>query len=314
MSTNGIITPRPSAYSMIDPKSVTRKPGHNPRFEFGEITDLARSIKYQADHCKVTGGLLQAIIVKRVGDGFELVDGDRRLTAIEMLLKMAEEGKPEGYTFPDGIPARMVDKAQDDVTSLIQMFEANTGKAFLPLEEAAAYKKMRDAGMTVEEIGKAVQRAHMHIVSTLAILEGDESLKDAVKAGTIKGTLAKEIAVVARKDLKKQAELVNDAIAAGKDAKKKAALKAKIAATRVAKNAAKGKTLKIRALTDAQLSEIGDKTAKHLAVLLKDAKKMGDGSDLAEIIKKDDQLAVAFTFGVLQALKAAAGLKIELFL
>lgn len=312
-SKNGIVTARLTAYNMIDPKAVVRKPGHNPRFDFGEINELAKSIKFQATQANVPGGLLNAIIVKRVeADKFELVDGDRRLTAVEQLIKWAEEGKPDGYAFTEGIPARLADKNQDEITGLIQMFEANTGKSFLPLEEAAAYKKMRDAGLTIERICEAVQRAHVHVVATLALIDAAPELKQAVASGKIKGTMAKNIATAARGDLDKQAALVNEAIAAGKDAKKKRVVVQKVQQARVAKAAAKGKTLKIRALTDDQLSELGAKVAKHLEALIKEVPQGVDPETLIETIKKDEMLAVVYTFGALQGLKAAAGVKTQL--
>lgn len=306
-TTNGIVTARLSAYNMVDPKAIVRKAGHNPRFDFGEIAELAKSIKFQATECKVPGGLLNAILVKRISpDQFELVDGDRRLTAVETLLKWHAEGKADGYAFEEGIPARLADKGQDEITGLIQMFEANTGKPFLPLEEAAAYKKMQDAGMSIEQIGKAVQRAHVHIVATLALLTAAPELKDAVKSGKVGGTVAKKIATAARGDLKKQAELVNDAIAAGKDAKKKRVVVQKIEQARADKAAKKGKTLKIRALTDDQLSDLGARVSKHIQALMKEAKLEAD-ADLFAWVKADDKLAVAYTLGALNALKVAAG-------
>ena len=84
----GIIK-RTNAY-FADPKTIARVDGWNNRFDFGEIEELAKSIKIN--------GLLQPLRIKRVpahvkddGKGaagaqvfaFELIDGDRRLTAIE---------------------------------------------------------------------------------------------------------------------------------------------------------------------------------------------------------------------------------------
>lgn len=311
----GIVTARPSAYNMVDPRQIGRRPGFNPRFEFGEIEELAKSIKYQATQLAVPGGLLQAIIVKKsdevAGKPLVLVDGDRRLTAVELLLELSDKGDPNGYDFPEGIPARLAPKDQTAIADLIQTFEAGQNKAFLPLEEAAAYLRMRESGMTVEEIGKAVQRAHMHIVSTLALLKADESLTEALKSGDVKGTMAKEIAVVARGDKAKQKELVADIKAAKGDKVALKKVKEKIAAQRVAKNEAKGKTLKVRPLTADQLSTIGAKLAKHLTVVLKEAKIDPDMSndDLLAWVKADEARAAAYTFGALQALKAAAGTK-----
>lgn len=304
------IVKRSNAY-FADPKAITRRPGFNPRFDFGEIEELAKSIK--------ANGLLQPLRVKRMpasvlddGKGptgaevkcFELIDGDRRLTAIELLLK-------KGHEFPDGVPVIVVDAKQDDITSLIQMFEANTGKNFLPLEEAAAYKTMRDAGMTIKQICDAVSRKHVHVVATLALLDADDEVKDAVKSGSVTGTTAKQIAVAARGDKAKQKELITQAKAAKTDKSKKAELEKNIQATREKKAKAKGQTIKMRALSDAELSAIGKQLAETMVIKLQNAAKPLD-FDVRAWIAKDDQLALAFTFGALEALKAAAGMIVNL--
>ena len=293
------IVKRTNAY-FADPTMIGRKPGFNPRFDFGEIDELAKSIQ--------VNGLLNPLRVKRVaaenGKVFELIDGDRRLTAIEHLLK-------KGHDFPEGVPVVVVDAKQEDVTSLVQMFEANSGKAFLPMEEAIAYKKMQDAGMSIKAIGEAVSRKHVHIVATLALLTADDSVQEAVKAGTVTGTTAKKIATAARGDKAKQKELIAQAKAVGKDRAKKAQLDKNLDDTRRAKAESKGKTIKMRALSDVELSAIGEHLAQAMAAKLKDAKKPLD-FDVRGWVAKDDQLALAFTFGALEALKAAAGMTVNL--
>jgi ParB family chromosome partitioning protein len=293
------ITKRSSSYQ-ADPRAISRRPGFNPRFDFGDISMLAAQIKAQ--------GLLQPLRIKRLSAPvglfhFELIDGDRRLTAIELILK------EDPAAFPEGVPAIIVDKNQDDLTSLVQMFMANEGKAFLPLEEAAAYQKMREAGLTVKQIGEAVGRKHMHVNQILALVDADESVKQAVKDGTIGKTMAKEIASTARGDKAKQKELVEQAAAAGKGKGKRRVLLNSIQATKVAKAAKKGRTLKIRALDDAALSELGASMAKALQKNLMNAKAAMHADALDKWIAQDPKLVAAFTYGALQALKAAAGAK-----
>jgi ParB/RepB/Spo0J family partition protein len=294
------ITKRSSSY-YIDPRAITRRPGFNPRVDFGEIAQLEISI--------LANNLLNPIRVKRLaapidGKVFELIDGDRRLTAIENILK-----KNPTWAAAEGIPAIIVDKQQDDVTSLIQMFVANDGKAFLPLEEAAAYQRMRDAGMTVKQIGDAVGRKHMHVNQILALVNADESLKQAVAEGKIGKTMAKEIASTARGDKAKQKELTEAAVAVGKDKGKRRVLLKSVQATKVAKAAKKGRTLKIRALDDAALSELGASMAKALQKNLMNAKAAMHADALDKWVSQDAKLVAAFTYGALQALKAAAGAK-----
>lgn len=293
---------RTSAYR-AHADSITRREGWNPRFDFGEIDELAKSIK--------ANGLLNPLRVKRIAGAaktdqfqFELIDGDRRLTAIEKLTKA-------GYALPDGVPVIIVDKAQDDMTSLFQMFEANAGKVFLPLEEAAAYQRMRDAGLTIKQICERVSRKQVHVVATLALMTADSDVTDAIKDGSVNSTMAKKIAVHARGDKAKQKELVAQAKAAGKDKTKKQAVKAAVEKSRQDKAKKAGKTLKIQALTPMQLSELGQELATKLSGLMKDAgRELGE--DLRTWVSQDEELLIAYTFGALEALKSAAGAPSEL--
>lgn len=295
---------RSNAY-FIDPTRVTRREGWNPRFDFGEIEVLAAQIKSVKAGDESTGGLLNPIRVKRIvgnpAADFELIDGDRRLTAVEHLMK-------KGEVFASGIPAVIVDKAQDDITSLTQMFLANEGKKFLPMEEAIAYQRMRDAGMTLKDICAAVGRKQVHVTEILNLLEADDSVKEAASKGEIGKTMAKQIATAAKGDKEAQKKLVEEAkeAAAKGDKTAQRAVKRKVDTARVEKAAKKGKVLKIRALSDAELSDIGAGMAQHLAQILEN---MGISieEDLVEMIKKDPKMVMAYTTGALDALKVAAG-------
>jgi len=301
------IVKRANAY-FIDPRTIDRREGWNPRFDFGEIRELANSIREELERDPKSGGLIQDIRVKRKDGGrFELIDGDRRLTAIELLLK-------EGVEFPDGVPAKVAASSQDDVTALVHMFTANTGKAFLPLEEAVAYKRMRDAGLTIMEISKKVGRSDCHVIETLALLEATPELKEAMVKGEVGSTMAKQIAVHARGNEAKQRELTAAAKSAGKDKAARRKVKQQIEQARQAKNTAKGRTLKPRAMTDDQLSELGAELAKALQAKMREARLPEDSTeaDLTAWVAKDEQLVAAFTHGALMALKRAAGIKVNL--
>ncbi len=288
---------RSSAWS-IDPAKIMRREGWNPRFEFGELEVLAASIK--------VNGVLNAVRVKRLtkpsegGHVFELIDGDRRLSAIEMILKK------DPAAFPEGIPAIIVDKAQEDLTSLIQMFEANSGKPFLPMEEALAYQRMQQQGMTVKQICAAVGRRATHVGEMLNLLTADDVVKEAVKSGAIGKTEAKQIATLAKGDKAKQRELVTVAKSAGKAKGAKAAVKKALRSTQVERAKSQGRKLKIRALSDAELSNIGSGMAEHLLGLL-EAQGLGVETDLVAMIRNDPMLVIAYTTGTLDALKVAAG-------
>lgn len=309
------ITHRGNSY-FADPSLITRREGFNARFDMGDIDTLAAQIKAKLEQDPESGGLIHDLHVKRLvksdpraacGFVFEIIDGDRRMTAIELLIK-------KGVDFPIGIPVKIVNKDQSEVQDLIQMFVANEGKPFLPLEEAVAYKRMREAGMTVAQICAAVSRKTPHVTSILALAEADESLKQAVKDGRVNKSLAKEIALTTKGDKAKQAELTKQAVDAGKDksAKRKVIREVeKAKQTKAVKKGAK-RIPKMRALSDEELSTLGASVAARLPKLLLDAKVMMHKDNLEQWIKMDDKLVVAFTFGALQALKAAAGVKANL--
>lgn len=312
------ITRKTTGYN-ADPRRICRRKDWNTRFDFGDIASLAESIRTELSRDPSNGGLLHDLRVKRLEKSdersathdFEIVDGDRRLTAIELLLD-------QGVSFPEGVGIKLVERTQDDLTSLIQMYTANTGKPFLPLEEAAAFKRMRDAGMTILAIAKTVGKADTHVIETLALLESDEELQAAVKDGSVGSTMAKVIATTARGDKAAQKELTKEAQAArgkGADAKAaKARLLKKLEDKKAAKAAAKGKTLKIKSMTDDALSELGAKMAKALEVKVKEAgwKKFETLEEMVEAMAKDEKLTAAFTLGAVMALRAAAGIKVNL--
>lgn len=301
------ILKRSSSY-FVDPMMIDDDGDHNTRFELGDIAELATQIKVVLEKDPASGGLLNDIRLRRKADGrYQVIDGRRRFAALKLLLK-------QGVVFPDGVPAKLVAKDQDAITSIQQMFLANGGKQMLPLEEAAAFKKLKDAGQTLKEIAATVGRKTMHVSQMLALIDADESLKEAVASGKIGKQLAKNIASTTKGDKAKQKELAAEAVAIGKntkDGKKRRALLKNIDDAKVQKAAAKGKTLKMRALTDDQLAELGEKLSKHLVVLMKEAGLKAD-TDLRAWAASSEATAAAFTLGALEALKAAAGLKISL--
>lgn len=306
------ITKKTSLY-FADPKMIDppEEGGINTRFDLGDIDALAAQIKNELMRNPSSGGLLRPLDVKREGDRFRVIDGRRRFTAITRLMKA-------GHEFPDGVPVQIIDRNASDQQLIVRMFVANEGKPFTPLEEAAAYGKLRDLGLTVKQIGEAVGRKHMHVSQILALLEADDSVKDAVKTGAIGKTQAKEIASAAKGNKELQKDLVDKAKAAGgkntKNAAGRKAVKKAIDDAKVKRANAKGKELKPRMLDFDQVNATGQKLSKHLLVLLKEAGLPDDSTEAAleEMAAKDEKLAAIFTFGAMQGLKAACGLKVRL--
>ena len=132
-----------------------------PRVEFDavEIASLAESIREQ--------GLIQPITVEEYGDGYLLIDGERRLRAMKSL------GKPL-------IEAKVIlfgeEKSSD---RLSQAVVANLQRADLnPIEEARAFMEMREHGMTLAMISKLVGRSITHISFRIKLLEFETEVQE----------------------------------------------------------------------------------------------------------------------------------------
>lgn len=273
----------------LDPAAIQRREGWNPRFDFGEIKDLEKSI--------LANGVINPIRVKRLGNGvFELIDGDRRLTAVQNLIA-------KGHAITDGIPCIIEDAKSDDLENLILMFEANSGKSFLPLEEAAAYKRMQDAGMTLKQIVERVGHSHNHIVDTVRLLTAEPEVQQALKDKKIGSTQAKQIAKTSKSSQKQLAEEAAAAAKAPKAGRRK--LKAKIEEERANKRAttkAKLKPLDPATLADAE-ADVKELLAQNLDAVGAKA------ATFKSLVQGDAGLTAAATYGILLGIQIALGHK-----
>ncbi|MFV0452704.1 MAG: ParB/RepB/Spo0J family partition protein [Propioniciclava sp.] len=158
-------TPEGAAFAEIALSEVAPNP-QQPRqvFDEDELAELADSIK--------TVGLLQPIVVRREGDRYELVMGERRLRA-SRLAGLAS------------IPAIIRDTADHDL--LRDALLENLHRVQLnPLEEAAAYQQMLDDfGCTQEELARRIKRSRPQISNTLRLLRLPAPVQRRVAAGVL---------------------------------------------------------------------------------------------------------------------------------
>jgi ParB family chromosome partitioning protein len=103
-------------------------------------------------------GVLQPILVRRDGEGYELVAGERRWRA----------AKRAGLVT---IPALV--RTADDVASMTQALVENLHREDLnPMEEAAAYQQLiEDFGLTHEEVASRVGRTRASVSNTLRLFQ-----------------------------------------------------------------------------------------------------------------------------------------------
>lgn len=283
---------------------------NNPRFDFGDLSEIEASI--------LANGYFKAkpLVVRRIqsdAHDFELRGrGGRRHQA---LLNLIAAGK-QWPGHEEGVPVVIEDKSVTDTEALILDLIDNQQKPLLPLEEALAYKKLKDGdaeegikGMTIKEIAKAANRSEGHVKWTLDLLEADESVKEAVAKGEISAVLGKTIAQKAKGDKTKQKELVETA-KQGKAGKKIAKEAVQQIKRRPTKAEQKEEEEKVKPLTPSQLRTRLDFVLHRVT---KDLEKSGlsRAKAMTAVRVGDLDPRLAFHLGVLAALEGALGADIK---
>ncbi len=143
------------------------------RFAEGAIRELADSIR---EH-----GMIQPLIVRKVDDGeFELIAGERRLRACQMLEL-------------DQAPA-IIREAGDEEVLEMALIENLQREDLNPMEEAEAYRKLaRGFKLRQEDIAKRVGKSRAAVANAIRLLDLEPSVQVLVAQGTISTGHAKVI-------------------------------------------------------------------------------------------------------------------------
>lgn len=135
---------------------------YQPRkvFDKALLEELADSIR--------EFGVLQPISVRRSGDKFELVAGERRLRASKLAGKRT-------------IPAILMQVSERD-SSFLALIENLQRENLSFLEEAEGYRNlMKDYGLTQDEIAAKMGKSQSNIANKVRILRLPEDVKEKVK-------------------------------------------------------------------------------------------------------------------------------------
>ena len=154
-------TPTGTGYREV-PVAAIRPNPYQPRDVFDEetIAKLADSIREV--------GLLQPVLVRPAGDGFELIAGERRWRAARRVGLQV-------------IPALVRETA--DNTALEEALVENLQREDLnPLEDAAAYQQLiEDFSLTHEQVAARVGRSRASISNTLRLLQLPPAIQRSVR-------------------------------------------------------------------------------------------------------------------------------------
>lgn len=168
---------------------------HQPRrdFDVEALTGLAQSIK---EH-----GIVQPLVVRRMGERYELIAGERRLRAAEMA----------GLTEVSVIVGDFDDRKAMEMALIenIQREDLN------PIEEASAIQRLRDDfGLTQEELSSRLGKSRPAIANSLRLLSLEDEIQESVSRGTISAGHARALLGVSDPDsrLKLHQEVVDKAL------------------------------------------------------------------------------------------------------
>lgn len=162
--------------SEIEPNS--EQPRKN--FDAEELSSLADSI---AEY-----GLIQPITVRRSGERYKIIAGERRWRAARMA------GLSE-------VPVNII-SADDKKASEIALVENIQRKDLDPIEEADAFASLIDEyGLTQEEVGRRVGRSRSAIANALRLLELPPEVRARLSNGTLSEGHAKVLLGIRDKSL-----------------------------------------------------------------------------------------------------------------
>lgn len=146
--------------ALLQPSSV------QPRREFNasEIATLSASIKAQ--------GILQPLLVRQVGDIYEIIGGERRWRAAQQA---------------DLTQVPVIIRELDDGRALEVALVENIQRADLnPIEEALGYQRLtQEFKYTHEDISQVTGKSRSHITNLLRLLSLPKTLKSCVSKGSL---------------------------------------------------------------------------------------------------------------------------------
>lgn len=140
--------------------------------ELAELTDSVRQ-----------HGVLQPLLVRKKGTGYEIVAGERRYQA----------AKAAGLT---EVPVIVRDISDEDVFELA-LIENLQRSDLTPLEEACGYRQLLDEkGLTQEELAKVLSKSRSTITNTLRLLDLPAEVQELVEDGRLTAGHARAILAV----------------------------------------------------------------------------------------------------------------------
>ena len=157
--------PAAAGFEEIGVDRVERSP-FQPRKDISaeQLNELAESIRAE--------GLLQPIVVRRVGERYQLIAGERRWRAFQQL------------RLPS-IPARVLD-ASDASSATLTLIENLQREGLNPIEEAYGYASLiRDFDLTQEQAAERVGKGRATVANSLRLLSLASEIQGYIAQGML---------------------------------------------------------------------------------------------------------------------------------
>ena len=157
----------------------------NPRTDFGDIDELAASIKEK--------GVIEPVVVKETDGKYELVSGERRVRAAKAA------GLKE-------VPATVY-KGDDNDVEEVKLIENIQRKDLNPVEEGEAFQAyLSNTKASIETLAQKISKPKIYVERRIALLSLTEQVKKALFEGKI--ALGHALLIARLKTDKEQASLL----------------------------------------------------------------------------------------------------------
>jgi ParB family chromosome partitioning protein len=186
--------PPPKAVERTLPLDEITPNPWQPRVHFDEakIHEMAESIGAH--------GIIEPLVVRPHGGGYELIAGERRLRAARLA----------GL---ESVPVAVREMSDRDVLE-VTLIENLQREDLSALEEAAAYVRlMGEFGATQDEVARRVGKSRPAVANTIRLLQLPEAVRDEMRAGRLSAGHAR--ALLALDSAVEQTALARDAIRLG---------------------------------------------------------------------------------------------------
>jgi ParB family chromosome partitioning protein len=231
-------------------------------FDAEQLSELAGSIERH--------GVLQPVVVRRVGDRYELIMGERRWRATQRA----------GL---ETIPAVIADVEPRDRLELA-IIENVQRQDLNPIELAHAYRALAENGATQEEIGERVSKKRSSIANHMRLLELSRDLQQDIEEGRLTMGHAKALLQVGNPERRRH---LGDRVIAEKLSVREAEQLGREIAGPV-KRTAPRKPRKVSSPLDPSLEPIVEQLQRHLQTRVRISGGSSRGKIEIEYFEKDD--------------------------